>query len=439
MATPHPQALHLDLRSLHAVYLVLPTSAETREVRRFQTYQGSDTLGRVEFEQMLDAMRHGGTPFFSHPGNLAAIRRFYAAWRNERQEVPPELLIRQFQADVSHGALAVFRFPSDPHRSMLRGDAGSGILPGRGPVSGWSGGQKVVAMFEAIPECLGEASRAEFRAFLTPQNLAVMALFFGGIAVVQAVPGADAIVDGMIVGLAWWQFGWAGLIAGKDLVEAVIKAGHARTGEEIKLAAKLAAAALVSLGLLVLLREIIERVHEVKPKAPETEDEPVRPPPRRVAKAATGRSGRGGAAEPSSPKPLPRALPMRRPLYRSDLDEQWFDPKTGDLRWPPNDGFDGPAVRTELQPGQTIDRYSGFSGEDDAGSFLSPAGTPFGDRALPYDPATQQHAVYEVLKPIPVTSGRAAGWFGEPGGGVQYKTDMSVGDLVRGGYLQQVR
>ena len=274
---PHPQALHLELRSLHAVYLILPTSAETREVHRFQAYQGSDTLGRLEFEQILDAMRQGATPFFGHPGNLAAIRRFYAAWRNERQEVPPALLIRQLQEDVRHGALAVFRFARDPHRSMIRGDAGSGVLPGRGPVSGWSGGQKVVAMFEAIPECLGEASRAEFRAFLTPQNLAVMALFFGGIAVVQALPGADAIVDGMIAGLAWWQFGWAGLIAGKDFVEAVIKAGHATTGEEIKLAAKLAAAALVSLGLLVLLREIVRRVHEVKPKAPEAEDEPLPP------------------------------------------------------------------------------------------------------------------------------------------------------------------
>ena len=34
---------------------------------------------------------------------------------------------------------------------------------------------------------------------------------------------------------------------------------------------------------------------------------------------------------------------------------------------------------------------------------------------------------------------RAAGWFGEPGGGAQYKTDISVGDLVRGRYLQQTR
>ncbi len=62
----------------------------------------------------------------------------------------------------------------------------------------------------------------------------------------------------------------------------MIKAAHARTDEEIKLATKLAAAALVSLGLLVLLREIVERMHELKPKAPEAENEPVRPPPRRA-------------------------------------------------------------------------------------------------------------------------------------------------------------
>ena len=31
----------------------------------------------------------------------------------------------------------------------------------------------------------------------------IMALFFGGIAAVQAESGADAIVDGMIAELAW--------------------------------------------------------------------------------------------------------------------------------------------------------------------------------------------------------------------------------------------
>lgn len=317
MAASHTQALHLELQSIHAVYLVLPTSAETREAHRFQAYQGSDTLGRIEFEHMLDAMRHGGTPFFGHPGNLAAICRFYAAWRNECQAVSPALLIRQLQEDVRHGALAVFRFERDPHRNMISGNAGSGILPGRGPVSGWSGGQKLVAMFEAIPHCLTGAARAEFEAFLTPQNLSVMALFFGGIAVVQALPGADAFVDGMIAGLAWWQFGWAGLIAGKDFVEAVIKAGHARTDEEIKLAA----AALVSLGLLVLLREIARRVHEVAPKAADAEDEPVRPPPRSEAKRA-----------PIKPGPTESQLRVQRVATAKDYYQKtgWSDKRIED-------------------------------------------------------------------------------------------------------------
>ncbi|MDP0930343.1 TNT domain-containing protein, partial [Paracoccus onubensis] len=131
--------------------------------------------------------------------------------------------------------------------------------------------------------------------------------------------------------------------------------------------------------------------------------------------------------------------PNRQPFHRKDLGDEWYDPETGGLRWPPNDGFADTPVNDTLLPKTRIDRYSARTGELDTGSFLSPEGASFDSRALPYDPATQTYSVYEVVKPLSVESGAAAPWFGTPGGAIQYKTGPSVGDLVKDGYLKQIQ
>lgn len=133
-----------------------------------------------------------------------------------------------------------------------------------------------------------------------------------------------------------------------------------------------------------------------------------------------------------------RVPPQRKPFHRQDLDEKWYDPETGELRWPPNDGFAGEPVEEVLDPGTRIDRYSGFTGVDDSGNYLSPQGTSFEARALPYDPARQQYAVYEVIEPLTVQSGPAAPWFDQVGGATQYMTDANVGELVESGALRMV-
>ena len=142
------------------------------------------------------------------------------------------------------------------------------------------------------------------------------------------------------------------------------------------------------------------------------------------------RSGGANAAK--------RAAPKRKPYLRRDLDDEWFDPETGDLRWPKDDGFDGVPQKAELKPGQRIDRYSARTGENDSGQFLSPQGSSYESRALPYDDSKMRYAQYEVVKPIPVQSGKAAPWFGQSGGATQFKTEQSVGDLVKAGYLKEI-
>ncbi|WP_167359227.1 TNT domain-containing protein [Burkholderia diffusa] len=80
-----------------------------------------------------------------------------------------------------------------------------------------------------------------------------------------------------------------------------------------------------------------------------------------------------------------------------------------------------------------MDRY-GYEG----GTYVSPAGTPYGARALPPGSNEKPYNVYEVAKPIEnVAEGRIAPWFGELGLGTQYKLPKSVGDLVASGHLKR--
>ncbi|MGM1064895.1 TNT domain-containing protein [Saccharothrix sp. Mg75] len=123
----------------------------------------------------------------------------------------------------------------------------------------------------------------------------------------------------------------------------------------------------------------------------------------------------------------------------------------GDKGWkyPANDGFAGTPTTVVLQPGQFLDRFGGQSGR-----FLSPTGTPFAQRSLPpqslntceYEKGTWMpygYYRYKILKEFPVLSGTAAKWFGQPGGGTQYKVvspvdppqRRNVAWLVANGYL----
>ena len=96
---------------------------------------------------------------------------------------------------------------------------------------------------------------------------------------------------------------------------------------------------------------------------------------------------------------------------------------SGGWIYPTNWGFDGQDKPWTLNPGDVVDRFGSMYG-----SFLAnERNTPFAARALP--PAslnTQQgdsqasYHVYCFLKPLAIRSGKIAGAFGQPGGGIQY-------------------
>lgn len=104
--------------------------------------------------------------------------------------------------------------------------------------------------------------------------------------------------------------------------------------------------------------------------------------------------------------------------------------------WPASGGFLGDTVETTLKPGAVVDRYGG-----PGGSYVSPKGTPFGNRGLPaYYENAKPYYQYEVVQPVTVRGGTVAlaPAFGGGGGGVQYQFGTSVQDLIDSGVLKQV-
>lgn len=106
-----------------------------------------------------------------------------------------------------------------------------------------------------------------------------------------------------------------------------------------------------------------------------------------------------------------------------------------DPGWPANFGFaPGKDSIVTLSPGTQIDRFG-----RPTGGFLSPEGTPFGDRALPADSYNAEYHVYEVKKPIHgVRSGPAEPWFNQPGNGTQYQLPQSVQSHLDAGELVEI-
>lgn len=101
--------------------------------------------------------------------------------------------------------------------------------------------------------------------------------------------------------------------------------------------------------------------------------------------------------------------------------------------WPEAEGFLGGSKVTVLKPRTLIDRYG-----SDGGRFVSPEGTPFGQRGLPSTRPGGPYSVFEVQKRTVVRGETVAPWADSGGGGVQCKLPASVQDLLDAGYLSRV-
>ncbi|KAI8866262.1 hypothetical protein GQ42DRAFT_128450 [Ramicandelaber brevisporus] len=126
----------------------------------------------------------------------------------------------------------------------------------------------------------------------------------------------------------------------------------------------------------------------------------------------------------------------------------------GGWKYPPFEGFvvafDGKPVKSikVLRKGEKVDRFG-----HEYGSYLTPAGTSYTQRALSpaglnnMDSVNCGYRVYEVKKEFSVEAGKIAPWFEQSGGGMQYKLvasqvngapeKLNVIWLVNNGYLDR--
>lgn len=141
---------------------------------------------------------------------------------------------------------------------------------------------------------------------------------------------------------------------------------------------------------------------------------------------------------------------------------RWWDPSLdsgeGDWKYPNDDGFEHDsmggvlAAPLLLQAGQNlmVDRFG-----NESGRFFSPAGTKYGQRAIPpsslntIDPRyPYDYNLYRVAKDVTVCAGPAAPAFEQPGGAIQYVASSrfcpsipfaTVATLVNNGTLVRVK
>ena len=96
-------------------------------------------------------------------------------------------------------------------------------------------------------------------------------------------------------------------------------------------------------------------------------------------------------------------------------------PKIGlaSREWPPYPGtINQVEADFTLLPGTLVDRFG-----PPRGTFLSPVGTSYSERALKPGTMREDYYVYEVLQPLTVKTGEIRAWFGETGNGTQYRLD----------------
>ena len=102
--------------------------------------------------------------------------------------------------------------------------------------------------------------------------------------------------------------------------------------------------------------------------------------------------------------------------------------------FPANDGF-ATISQVTLQPGQYLQRIGG-----EGGFYASPYYTDPFSLSLPYDKLNQMNniSIYEVMNPITVNAGPAVPYFGQYGGGMQYRFGETIAKLIAEGILRRI-
>ena len=276
--------------------------------------------------------------------------------------------------------------------------------------------------------------RDEFVAMIQVESVLSAAAIALAAWAVSVMFGIGAIVTAVLLVIGVGMLGLSVLSAANSLLEAAHLVVTAESDQDLEKAAEKIAHFVAVVGVASFMA-VLTRLARGARKSSKSSGAAIQggqPPPMKRA------SGPQGEHSPS--RPASQNAPIREPHHRRDLSESWYGPD-GKLLFPNEkvagvlpDGFNKEPFRDVLAPGTIIDRY----GNPD-GSFFAPAGTPFTQRALPYDSShpSMKLTRYKVIKPLPVEHGHARPWFDQEGLGTQFKTDSSAYDLL-GEYLVEI-
>jgi hypothetical protein len=124
------------------------------------------------------------------------------------------------------------------------------------------------------------------------------------------------------------------------------------------------------------------------------------------------------------------------PLAGRSIDDNiMIVDKTKEIVWPPNNGAVlGTEKNVTLSKGYQFDRY-GY----DVGTYVSPLGTPYEKRSLAPGTEAKPYKVFEVVKPVRGEASIIAPWFDQPGGGIQFRLEDTIENLLELGKIKVVR
>ncbi|WP_277293331.1 glycohydrolase toxin TNT-related protein [Veillonella montpellierensis] len=103
--------------------------------------------------------------------------------------------------------------------------------------------------------------------------------------------------------------------------------------------------------------------------------------------------------------------------------------------WTPNDGGVGTPKIINLPVGTKIDRIG-----KESGRYTFPVGISYTKRSMDdlYTKLPIEYHVYKVIKPIKVSKSLISPWFSKRGKGVQYKLEMSIWELIKESYIEEM-
>lgn len=281
-----PPTPNATLKGPFGVLLIVQAGVAAGDLWRFQVFARHGGAAWLAADQILRGAAEDGAA-------VQAIRALYVNRWGHLSGLAPGELVARLRADLADGMMfAAFYIPSpDFTRFAVTGKPDVSHLladPAGAPIA-WSPAQRIAAMLRRVPGYLPDAMRAEVAALFTPRAIALLALMLAALAVAQFY-GVGEIVDTILVGIAWATAGWAGLVALKHFIGAVIDAARATALPPIEADAKAAADALVVLGIsfltAVLLRARDQENVLAKDEGPAAEQAP--PPKKTPAPVAKG-------------------------------------------------------------------------------------------------------------------------------------------------------